>query len=45
MLSFLLKIILPVALLTLNLQAHANSTAAWSAYNKGNFQQAFENCQ
>ena len=45
MLRFLLRIILPVAFLTLNLQAHANSTAAWSAYNKGNFQQAFENCQ
>jgi len=43
--SFLLRIILPVAFFTLNLQAHANSTAAWSAYNKGNFQQAFESCQ
>lgn len=42
---FLLRIILPVAFFTLNLQAHANSTAAWSAYNKGNFQQAFESCQ
>ena len=45
MLSFLLRITLPVAFFTLNLQAHANSTAAWSAYNKGNFQQAFESCQ
>ena len=45
MLRFLLRITLPVAFLTLNLQAHANSMAAWSAYNKGNFQQAFESCQ
>lgn len=43
--SFLLRIILPLAFFTLNLQAHANSTVAWAAYNKGNFQQAFENCQ
>lgn len=43
--SFFLKIALPVVLLTLNIQAYANSTLAWSAFNKGNFQQAFEICQ
>ena len=43
--SFILRIILPFAFFTLNLQAHANSTVAWAAYNKGNFQQAFESCQ